>query len=475
MKRLTLPIAIILSLASWASGQTDMASRLAAAAQVGARSLVLVRCDYDGEAGKTVLSGIGVCIDAEEGVFLTLAFGAKLHPEMILDMQLVLPGPDQESVPAEFLGLRPESGVGFVRAKEKRDWREIRFSSRSDVRIGQPVVSVGLMPGDLGNTPYLGTGYVSAELRIPQSLYYVTGGRLTCIGSPVLNSSGTAIGIVSQGVYMDYTMPTSRGATTVSLKGRQESAFFMPVDEFAYVLKDIPKNGRIPRPAWMGVLDAQGISQMQATFMKLDRPAVSIGQVIPAGPAYKAGLRNGDVIVALDGKDIERLASPSIMGRNLLRKIMLMPVGRSITLTVHKAGVDKKVSMRLAEMPLLPDEALRYVNNKLGLAVREKVPLDKVLDKSPVAPLAGLVVIGVGQRTPAAGAGLKTGDLITAVNGQRVRSASNLKQIIGQSLAKEPDKNLIFMIRRGSQQPQSVVVRPPRQASELLGPLEGQK
>ena len=87
--------------------------------------------------------------------------------------------------------------------------------------------------------------------------------------------------------------------------------------------------------------------------------------------------------------------------------------------------------------------------------------MDEYLDTSPTATIAGLVVIAVGQRSPAFDGGLKTADVITAVNGQPVKTVAIFKQIIEESLTKAPNETLILLVHRGDQEPQAISIRPP--------------
>jgi len=468
MKRMAVIIAVVLTLAGGTEGQTDSEQLLTQVAKDLENALVMVTCEYEGETGKTTLEGVGVCYEPARGDFLTLALAVpRFRPDKIERLSLILPGPERESVGAEFLGMRAEVGIAFVRAKERRNWKGVKFAARSNLRVGQKVVSGGLMPGSNANTPYVGLGYVSGILRVPQHVCYVTGGRLTCAGSPVFAPDGLAIGLVAKNLYMEYQMPTARGPSNVSLKGRQESPFFLPVEEFGFVLERIPQDGSVPRPSWMGVLTMQGISDQQAEFMDLQVPAVAIDQVIPGGPGEKAGLKNGDVIVAIDSRPIEQLASADLTGRNALQKIMLLPPGSEVTVSVRREGKVTEVSLKLEQMPVLPEEAARYIDEKLGLAVREKVPIGRYLLKSPTAKIAGLAVIGVGPRTPAANGGLQPGDVITALNGQPVRTVEVFKKILGESLAKDPSANIVLMVCRGREEPQSITIRPPQPEAEL--------
>jgi len=424
-------------------------------------SLVLVECKYADDSGETTLTGLGVCYDAEKGDFLTFALGPKIRRDLIRDLKVVPTGFQQEPIPAELIGTRPAVGMAFVRAKGKRAWRAVRFARSCHVKTGQVVASAGLMPGARANNRYFGLGHVSSLLRVPERIHYVTGGRLTCTGSPVFaQGSDAAIGIVYKTIYMDYQMPTSRGASMVSLKGRQESAFFMPVEEFAFVFDNVPQSGQVFRPGSLGFLKALGVSKSQSELLGIDVPAVTIDQVIPTMPAYEAGLRNGDAIVAIDGKAIEVLSSSEFTGANLIRRIMLMSPGQPVKVTVRRRGSDSELPMKVAEMPLLPEEAPVYTNQKLGFAMRQKVKLDMYLDQSGTGKVPGMLVTAVASDSPADDAGLKSSDVVTAVNGETVRSVQVCRKVIAESLAADQPKPIMLMVHRSGSEPRVVTIKP---------------
>lgn len=467
MKRLNLLMSIALVFPSAAAAQAGDDKLMIDVAKLTENALVTVRCTYGDEVGKKDLAGMGICYDAEKGEFMTLIFEPRLKAELIKDLRIVVPGVEKETIEAEFLGFHTVTQIGFVRAKKKYAWKAVKFAGRSNLHIGQKVASAGLIPGDPAGTRYFGVGYISARLRIPQPVQYITGGRLTCIGSPVFSSGGMAIGLVGQTLFMDYRMVTSRGPTTIAMKGRQETAFFIPVEQFAYALRDIPRGGRVGRLPWMGVLNITGVDKGQADLMGLDRPGAQIDNVVPGTAADKVGLKTSDVIVALDGEPLELLATPALVAQALLQRIQRKPIGQEITLTVfHSGKEDTKAKLVLSAMPPLPDEAKRYFNQGLGVVCREKVTLDQYLDKSATAKIPGLPVIGVGKPSPADNGGLQRGDLVTAVNGQPVSTVETLKQIIEDSLAKEPMRSIVLLIRRGSEEPQAISIRPPVAAPE---------
>ena len=143
-----------------------------------------------------------------------------------------------------------------------------------------------------------------------------------------------------------------------------------------------------------------------------------------------------------------------------MRRIMALPAGRKVSLTVRQNGTERQVELVVEEMPTLSVYAPRYVCEQLGFIVRQKVALDRHLDKSPTAGTPGLAVIAVAPRSPAAEAGLKVGDLVTAVNGEPVRSADVIKQVVTGRLAGDQPEPVILMVRRGDSQPLTITINP---------------
>ena len=153
MKRLTFPMLVILAAASIATAEIDTETFLANVAKATTNALAIVRFTYEGEAGsREMLGGTAICYDAEKGEFMTLTMDLNLRSEAMSNMRLVLPGHEHKSFEAELMGIIPSAGISFIRAKEKHNWQAIEFVEKANLRIGQKVVSVGLMPGDLART-----------------------------------------------------------------------------------------------------------------------------------------------------------------------------------------------------------------------------------------------------------------------------------------------------------------------------------
>lgn len=414
-----------------------------------------------GTGNARTVRGQAVCIDANGGIFMTPAFDARADVDSIKDLRLIAPGADSKSYAASLMGVEPSTGLGFVKLEEKADFAAVQFVGKSNLKPGDRVASVGLL-GDAAHTPALGTGFVSAELRVPAPLVKVTGGKLTRSGSPVFDVNGNCVGLVTESQLITESMAmTQRGMAPFRSQGVQETMYFSPVESFVYALGRIPSGGKIPRLPWMGVANFSPVPDVTASVLKLDQPAVQISDVIPGHPADKAGMKNQDVIIAVNGKPIEKLGSPELTAQNLQRQILMMKVGEKVSFTVLREGKKEQATVTLSDMPAMPQEAKRF-GTRLGFIAREKVLIDQYLDKSPTAMVPGLIVQAVYQRSPAAAGGLRPQDVIMQVNGQVTTKVEGIKEILDEAV-KKPSEPIKLLVRRGNQNVEVVINIPNRE------------
>ena len=470
MKRLFLTMLVVLSAAGAAPGQTDTAKWLAEVREQTVGSMAMVICTLTDEvAPPRILSGVGYCIATRKpqqerlGVLLTTALDPRTRPEMLKDFKLVLPGRPGKTLKARLLGIDPETGLSFVEATEPHTWKVMKFV-RVEFSVGQQIASVGLMtPKPDYHEPCLGLACVSAQMRMPEPLVYVTGGELSGPGSLVFTAAGgdRAVGLVIQQPYVDHQMLAGRRTTTVGLRSQQSSAFFMPIQEIAHILQPIPSPGKPRQLAWIGVLNFQAVSETLAQSMALAQPGVLLDKVVPGQVGYDAGLRDRDVVVQLNGKDLEPMPTRSMVAAELLRQIKRMPPGTAVELKVISPTGPKTVKLKLAPMPAQPHQAKRYYDRRLGILFREKVMLDAHLSESPAAKVAGLIVLGVGRDSPAGKAGLQRADVITNIDNQSTESIKGYQGIVDAALASGSGKTIIVMAKRGNQDI-AISIRPPQ-------------
>jgi serine protease Do len=441
---------------------TETGSATKAAADIVANAsgaLAIISYVVADELENSFVSGEAICIDPS-GVFMTLAIGTRVRPNALKDFTLTVPGVGGKTLKAELLGLDPVSGIGFVRATEPAKWSVVKFARKAAVTPGQEVYSVGLMSGDLGGVPYLGIARVSAQLRIPGDMVYVTGGSLTNIGSPVFAADGRAIGIVGQQLFVNYQMATERGPAGVRMHGQQETSFFLPVDEFANVLESLPTGGKIARLPWIGATRFEVVSRDLAETLKLDRPGVMIDQVVPDGPGAAAGLQNRNIVVAMNGKPLEQMASPDLIVQNFVRNLVRLPMGSKVIFTVLRGTKTEEVTITLSPMPTQPYEADRYLCRELAFAVRDKVMLDQYIDANPALKADGVIVAFIVQDRAAHAGGLQPNDVVTSVNDQPIKDVATFKQVMEGALRNKPTQAVNLLVKRG-EKVEALSLQPP--------------
>jgi len=443
-------VLVLLAVCPAARAQGTVQEALADVARTAEKSLAMVEVQFEDETGEQRLVGVAVCIDAS-GVFMTHSMDERAAVETIQSIKLFPPGSSKEATPARLLGIDAATNLTFVKAERPGSWQAVQFSRRADLSVGQPVVSAGLMIGRGSRPVNVGLAYVSCSVRAPEQFDLVTGGRLTRIGSPVFTLDGRAVGLVGRQLFLEYRMMTPQGQARTPLAPQQQTCFFTPVDEFAYVLERIPSDGKVRRLPWLGIGKFEQVRPEYAEILGLDRPGIMIEQILPGHPGDKAGLEERDVILAMNGQPVEDLGTPEFTTGAFLRRIARMEIGQTVTLSVLRDTETQTVRVTLAPTPELPSEAQRYYVRQIGLLVREKVALDRFLEKGAAAQDEGLLVVNVARGSPAEQAQLQSDDLITQVNGQAATTVDKFRRVVEDALVADPTAPLNFQVRRGTQ------------------------
>lgn len=466
MKRL-LAISMVASLGIPAPGGAradEIGQAIATAYAKVDGALAMVEFDLKGELGETTLLKLGICI-SDKGTLMISTLDPLTPLDTIQEIRAIVPGPHRKPLKAELIGVDRVSGLTFVRVTEAHKWSVVQFASRADLKPGMAVFSVGLMGKNLGHTPYVGTAYVSAVLRTPESMGLVTGGTLTLPGSPVFNARGLAIGLVRSQLLQTFQVIGSNGRpTSVQMAGQDQTVFFAPSEVFVAGIRGLPAlkpDKPIRRMPWIGVINFQPMSEAMAReYSGLNEPVAVVGKVIPGTPADKAKIVKGMFVMGLNGKPLERLASPEMTVRNFVRKLVEMPAGTHLTLTVVASlGAEKKTIPLVTEpWPLRPAEAKQFYSKELGMVLREKVPLDEHIDDGGTAMDSGLYTVGVIRGAPASRTTLRKGDLVQSIGGAPVRTVQDVRNAIGKLLSAR--KDIAMAVKKGSIS-RTVRIKPP--------------
>jgi len=362
--------------------------------------------------------GSGFIVDPN-GVILTNAHVVEGADEVRVKLA------DRREFKAKVVGSDPTTDIAVVKIDAK-DLPTVKFGDPSKIRVGEWVVAIG-SPFGFENT--VTSGIVSGTSRsLPEGSYVpfiqtdaaVNPGNS---GGPLFNMKGEVIGINSA-IY-------SRTGGYMGL------AFAIPIDVAKNVEEQLVKTGKVQRGR-LGI-GIQDVSASLARSFGLDRPmGALVSTVEPGGPAEKAGLQPGDVILGFNGKKIETSSElPPVVAQT--------KPGTKAELEVWRGGKKQTLGVAVGEMKSEPvarggdAKPQGEEGGKLGLAVRPLTPEER---KELGGNATGLVVErAVG---PAAKAGLRRGDLITAVNGKPVKSVEELRAMV--SKAKD---NVALLVRRG--------------------------
>ena len=326
----------------------------------------------------------------------------------------------------KLLGVDIPSDVALVKI-EAKDLPVARLGNSATTKPGQWVVAIG-SPFGFSNT--ITAGIVSAtnrelpaESMVPfiQSDVAVNPGNS---GGPLINMAGEVIGINS----MIYS----------GTGGYMGVSFAIPIEVAMDVAKQLQATGKVTRGR-LGIVIQPVTEDLAQAFRLKTTDGVLINELEKNGPADRAGLQSGDVILEYNGKPITEPAE-------LPRLVASSQPGTSVRLAVWRDGTRKDVTVKVgearAEPPVVeapPKPASRALPNQFGLLLSEIPPAMR----KQLGITYGLFVEAV--EGPAADTPLRHGDVIVAVNQTRFTSLAEFNRILAKQPAGEP---VAFLVRR---------------------------
>ena len=336
---------------------------------------------------------------------------------------------DNRNLRARLIGRDPLTDIAVIKIDGER-FPAVRLGRSEGVRIGEWVLAIG-NPLDLGTT--VTSGIVSAQGRSLNNLIGSNAGtdRRWAIedfiqtdapinpgnsGGPLVNLRGEVVGVNSAiasptGLYAGY-------------------GFAVPIDLARKVAEDLIRHGRVRRPA-VGI-SVTNVRPEDAEVYRLTRIQGVVAQDFPEGsPARQAGVRQGDVIVAVDGRAVERVGQ-------FQRMIATHQPGESVTLDLIRYGDRRRIEVRLMEAPTAGEEArverparneapASETSTRLGIGVSVLTP-ELARRYEIEGEASGLVVTNIANYSAAARYGITEGTRILAVDGTEVRDVAAFRR-----------------------------------------------
>ncbi len=332
---------------------------------------------------------------------------------------------------ARIVGRDPKTDLALLKVDGGDAFPHVAFGQSSKVKVGDWIVAIG-SPFGLGNTAT--TGIVSARGRDIGSGPY---DDFLQIDAPINrgNSGGPSFNLDGEVVGVNTAILSVTGANA-------GIGFAVPSDLVREVIVQLKSSGKVAR-GWLGV-QVQEVNSDLADGLGLGAPkGALVSQVMDESPANRAGLRQGDVIIAVDGERIETM-------RELPRLIADLPANSTTKLGVFRDGSEIAVSVRIGAMPGTPEAGKALADKSQGAKFGMTVASldDETRGRFGVAPaIKGVVVVALDPNGVAAGRGLRRGDVIRKVAGSEVRNPEDILDAVERAAA-DGRKSLVMLLHR---------------------------
>ncbi|RAU21325.1 serine protease [Paramagnetospirillum kuznetsovii] len=349
---------------------------------------------------------------------------------------------------ATLVGRDPKVDLAVLKIDPgKKILAAVPFGNSDEARVGDWVLAIG-NPFGFGGT--VTAGIVSARARDinagPYDDFLQTDAAINRgnSGGPMFNIKGEVIGINSA------IISPSGGSIGIG--------FAIPASLATPVLDDLRKFGKVRR-GWLGIRIQSLDVDMAENVGLPDQHGALVAKVDPAGPGVKAGLKDGDVVLKFDGKDITEM-------RRLPRYVAGTPIGKKVEVVIWRDGKKQTLMAAVGEMPEDPaDQAVKggktdqpkakegkdgvlsipgtgLTVSSLTPALRERFGVD---DETK-----GIVVTEVKPDSGAAEKGLRPGDLIIEADHKPVRAPADLGKAVEEG-RKSGAKSLLLRVENPQQ------------------------
>jgi len=372
-------------------------------------------------------AGSGVII-SKDGYILTNNHVVEGAKELTVTMA------DKGEFKAQVVGRDPKTDIAIIKIDAGENLPAANIGDSDQIKVGDWVLAIG-NPFGLSHT--VTSGIVSAKGRVigagPYDDFIQTDASINPgnSGGPLFNMKGEVIGI-----------------NTAIIPEGQGIGFAIPVNTAKSLIPQLEANGEVTR-GYLGV-NIQSIDPDLAKAMKLEQSkGALVAEVVPGGPADKAGIKTGDVIVSFDGKSVHD-------SHDLPAMVAAAAIGRQVPITLVRNGKEIKIDTVVAKLESSGTkvaESRLPAQGKWGLQLQDLNP--EIARQLGLDDDHGVVVAGVQPGSPAYRASIQPGDVIMEVNRQRVKSASDLKE----KIAKANDSDALLLLVKDAHGSRYVVLK----------------
>jgi serine protease Do len=363
--------------------------------------------------------GSGFIID-KEGYILTNNHVVEQTEEIMVTLH------DDREYKAEIIGRDPKTDLALIKIDADNAFEPVPLGDSDALQVGDWVVAIG-NPFGLGNT--VTAGIVSSKFRQigagPYDDFIQTDAPINPgnSGGPLLNVKGEVVGI--------NTAIFTRSGGSIGI------GFAVPVNMAKDLLPQL-KEGKVIR-GWLGVMIQEVTPELKEKLGLEQEKGALVADVTPNGPADKAGLQRGDVIVSFDGEEIEEM-------NELPFRVASTPVGKMVKVEVIRKEERKSFDVKVGKLEGEEGKPAVSEAKNLGMNVQEITP--DLAARMGLSETEGLVVVHVETHSSAAEAGIRTGDIILEIDQEPVEDIGEFSR---RTQDYKPGETILFLVKRGEQ------------------------
>jgi serine protease Do len=336
---------------------------------------------------------------------------------------------DKEEFDATIVGRDKKTDIALIKITPPPGLPVVILGDSDALKVGEWVMAIG-NPFGLDQT--VTVGIVSAKWRKlgmgPYEDFIQTDAAINQgnSGGPLFNTRGEVVGVNTA------IFSTSGGNIGIG--------FATPINLAKSVVRQLKEKGRVVR-GWLGVIVQTVTPDLAKSFGLEQKEGALVADIDLKGPAAKAGIKKGDIIIAFNGTPIREMDQLPLL-------VAQTPVGSKGELAIIRDG--KKIS-KTVEIGELQDEegaapAEETGSDDLGMELADMT--EALARRYDIEETAGVLVTYVEPNSPAAEAGVRPGDIITQVNRKDVADLEEYNKIVGE-VRKEKKNKLLLLITRG--------------------------
>ncbi|MBF0587743.1 MAG: DegQ family serine endoprotease [Magnetococcales bacterium] len=321
---------------------------------------------------------------------------------------------DEREFKARIIGSDPKTDLALIRIDSEHKLPVAQLGDSDAIKVGAWVVAIG---NPFGLEATVTTGIISAKGRSigsgPYDDFLQTDAAINPgnSGGPLFDLQGRVVGI--------NTAIFSRSG------GYMGIGFAIPVNMAKSVVSQLKTSGHVTR-GWIGI-SIQNVTAELASALGLDEPqGALIAQIVEDGPAAQAGLEAGDVILSFNGKNVRKM-------RDLPAIVATTEVGIRASMRILRDSREKSLRIKVAEMPSEEMEVAHRSeaphSDPLDLTIQELT--QKMRRQMEIGrQIEGVVVVAVESGSPAAKAGIRSGDIVLSLNRKPIDSRRRYAKLV---------------------------------------------